>query len=60
MPEITCSFMFSPGQKVKTPWGDIGIVTMACLNEDGGKDYFVKRCSDSDWFRAHQLEAVKD
>lgn len=58
MPAINCAFELSPGQRVKTPWGDIGIITMAAVNEDMGRDYFVKRSKESGWFRADQLETV--
>lgn len=60
MPETTCTFAFTPGQIVKTPWGDMGIITMAALNEDGGQDYFVKRNKASKWLQGSQLEALED
>lgn len=50
-------FKFDLEQKVKTPFGDDGFVSMLAF-DDGGKQYFVKTASDDKWFKESQLTAA--
>lgn len=60
MSEMVITFAFSPGEKVKTPWGDMGIVEDCAVNLDGGLRYYVLRDENSKWFTADQLTPWTD
>lgn len=51
-------FEFMPGDRVETPFGDFGIVTMCAIEDSFATLYYVKRRADSDWFRANQLRRL--
>jgi len=55
--EHSVSFAFSLDQKVKTPFGDVGIVS-TCGFDDSGEVYYVKTATGGNWFKESQLEAV--
>lgn len=58
MPEnnnTTVSFAFHLDQKVRTPFGEQGLVSMLAYDESG-KVYFVKTRSTSNWFKESQLQ----
>lgn len=50
-------FSFILDQKVKTPFDEIGIVSMLGV-DDGGKTYFVKTAATGAWFKESQLTAA--
>lgn len=52
----TVEYKFDLDQKVKTPFGDEGIVSMIGFDE-GGKQYFVKTSNNGQWFKEDQLSA---
>lgn len=52
---LTTTFKFVLDQKVTTPFGKLGIVTMLGFN-DGGNQYYVKTESESQWFKEKELE----
>lgn len=54
MPEKTVVFAFELDEKVRTPFGDDGIIYM-CALDDVGKIYFVKTSKDDKWFKENQL-----
>lgn len=60
MPELIVTFAFSPGQRVVTPWGDMGIVSDASVNEEGGKIYFVARNRESQWLKENVLRPADE
>jgi len=51
------TFKFSPGQRVTTPFGDLGIVSTAGVDEAGTLSYFVKTATGGNWFNEDQLTA---
>lgn len=53
---VVVEFGFDLGEKVKTCFGDIGIVNMLGLDEGRLRKYHVKRSSDSQWFKKEELE----
>ncbi len=50
-------FKFDIDQKVKTPFGDEGIITMLGY-DDGGKQYYVKTAQNDQWFKENQLTTI--
>jgi hypothetical protein len=50
------TFEFSPRQRVVTPWGDMGVISDAAINEDGGHLYYVERDRNSKWIRGDLLQ----
>ena len=52
------NFLFSVDQKVTTPFGDAGIVSMLGV-DDGGKKYFVKTKECGNWFTEAQLTSAE-
>lgn len=53
----TVNYLYNMDQKVKTPFGEEGIVSMLAY-DDGGNQYFVKTAKSSDWFKeAHLTKA---
>ena len=48
-------FKFDMDQKVETPFGDIGIVTMLGFDEAGNR-YFIQTAKQSVWFKEDQLK----
>lgn len=50
----TVIFLFDIDQKVKTPFGDDGIVSMLGI-EDGGNIYYVKTAKYAQWYKEKQL-----
>jgi len=52
----TLEFKFDIDQKVKTPFGDEGLVTMLG-HDDGGNCYHVKTAKDGQWYKEKQLIA---
>ena len=57
---MTREFKFEPRQNVKTPFGDVGFVSIAGVDEAFGTSYYVQRSSEGQWFREDQLDAVDD
>lgn len=55
---VVVEFEIDLGEKVKTCFGDIGIVNMLGLDEGRLKKYHVKRNSDSQWFKRGELKLV--
>lgn len=54
---FTATFKFVIDQKVKTPFGDVGLVSTAAV-DDSGVVYFVKTAAGGNWFKESQLEAA--
>lgn len=50
----TVEYKFDMDQKVRTPFGDEGIITMLAYDE-GGNKYYVQTASTSGWFKEGQL-----
>ena len=50
----TVEYQYDMDQKVKTPFGEEGLVSMLAF-DDGGNCYFVKTAKDSNWFKEAQL-----
>lgn len=50
----TVVFQYDVDDKVKTPFGDSGIIQMLGY-DDGGVQYYVKTASASNWFKESQL-----
>jgi hypothetical protein len=55
---MRAEFIFEIDQRVKTPFGDVGIVNMAALNDDKKQCYFIKRDVESKWFKETELESA--
>lgn len=51
-------FMYDIDQKVKTCFGDVGIVRGVSLDDTREKKYWVMRSQDSAWFKETDLEPV--
>ena len=49
-------FKFSLDQKVTTPFGESGLISMLAV-DDGGNTYYVKTKNGADWFKESQLSA---
>jgi hypothetical protein len=50
------TFKFTLDQKVTTPFGDVGLISMLAV-DDGGNTYFVKTKDGGNWFKESQLTA---
>ncbi|MFA6100445.1 MAG: hypothetical protein WC750_06290 [Patescibacteria group bacterium] len=50
------NFLYEIDQRVITPFGEDGIVSMLAY-DDGGKQYYVKTKDASNWFKEGQLQA---
>lgn len=50
-------FKFEPDQKVQTPFGDVGIITLCAVDDNRKVVYFVKRTTGSNWFKEAELTA---
>lgn len=50
----TIEFNFDLGEKVKTLFGDDGVVSMCALDGEG-KVYFVKTSTNDQWYKEKQL-----
>jgi len=55
---MNVEFGFSIDQKVFTPFGDEGIISMAAVDDGRNIQYFVKARAESNWFKEGQLKAV--
>ena len=53
---MTLSSKYEMGQKVKTPFGDVGIVKGLWVDDSGTQKVFVQRNLNSDWFKENELE----
>lgn len=53
----TVEYVYKIDQKVKTPFGDVGIVSMLGF-DDGGNQYFVKTATDGQWYKEKQLSPI--
>ncbi len=49
-------FKFDLEQKVKTVFGDTGIVEMCAIDDGPESKYFVKRSENSSWFKESELQ----
>ena len=56
--EVT--FKFELNQKVKTIFGDIGIIVTLAFDEGEIIKYWVQRSSDSQWMKEDQLEVAEE
>lgn len=56
---MVVDFKFIIGQKVQTPFGDIGIIEMLGLDTDGRR-YYVLRSQEDKWFFENQLMSLED
>lgn len=50
----TVNFQFELGDKVTTPFGDPGLVSMLGVN-DGGNCYYIKTQAGGNWFKEREL-----
>lgn len=56
---MNVEFKFGLNQKVKTIFGDVGIVVTLAFDEGEIKKYWIQRCNDSQWMKEDQLEAAE-
>jgi hypothetical protein len=56
---MTVEFAFEIDQKVKTPIGDLGIVTNLCINNTKQKQVFIQTSNGGDWWREDQIKAAE-
>jgi hypothetical protein len=59
MAKTSVEFAFSIDQKVKTVFGDVGIVKMVALDDTACKKVYVMRSNDSSWFKEEELTPVE-
>ena len=52
-------FQFVPGQKVKTPFDDLGIIGMCGVDDNKQLTYYVRRSTGSQWFKETELTACE-
>jgi hypothetical protein len=52
-------FAFSIDQRVKTPFGDIGIVRNLSLDDTSCKKVWVQREKSDSWFKEEELTAIE-
>lgn len=48
-------FKYEIDQKVKTFFGDVGIIELAAIDDKNLIKYYVQRSNDSQWFKESQL-----
>ncbi len=48
-------FKFRTNERIATPLDDVGIITLASINESGEINYFVKTKTGSTWWSEVQL-----
>ena len=54
------TFKFKIDQKVKTVFGDNGLVDMAAVDNSGDECYYVKLAAGKDsWFKVAHLEGIE-
>ena len=53
-------FKFKVGQMVKTMFSDIGTIDMAAIDDSNTNKYYVKRSSESQWFKESQLSEKEE
>jgi len=56
---MTVVFEFEIDQKVITPLGKPGMVSMAALDDSSQKTYYVKTDTGGDWFQERLLKAAE-
>ncbi len=56
---MTVCFIFEIDQRVITPLGKPGIVSMCALDDTGSRTYFVKTDTGGDWFQERLLRAAE-
>jgi hypothetical protein len=56
---MTVEFVFEIDQKVVTPLGKPGIVSMCALDDTSNRTYFVKTDAGGDWFQERLLKAAE-
>jgi hypothetical protein len=54
---MNVTFKFTLDQKVTTPFGDLGVISMLGV-DDGGNQYHVKTATGSNWFKESQITAA--
>lgn len=59
MASTKVEFAFSIDQKVKTVFGDVGIVKSLSLDDTACKKVWVMRSDNSTWFKEEELTAVE-
>jgi hypothetical protein len=59
MARTSVEFSFSIDQKVKTVFGDVGIVKSLSLDDTACKKVYVMRSNDSAWFKEEELTATE-
>jgi hypothetical protein len=53
---LDVNFEFAPDAKVKTVLGEIGIVDMCAIDNNGNEIYYVKTLTGGNWFKKGQLK----
>ncbi|MGI4846838.1 MAG: hypothetical protein ACRYGK_01680 [Janthinobacterium lividum] len=51
---MNATFKFNLNEKITTPFGEAGIVTM-CAVDDGGNTYYAKTAAGGNWFKESEL-----
>jgi hypothetical protein len=51
---MNTTFKFSLDQKIKTPFGEVGMVKM-CAVDETGINYYVKTAGGGNWFKEAEL-----
>ena len=54
---MEATFKFEVGKNVKTPFGDVGIITMAAVDREG-RTYYVQTKDTQQWFWEDLLKEV--
>ena len=55
---MNVEFKFEIDQKVKTIFGDMGVINMAGIDDAKENKYFVQWSSDSQWMKESQLSEI--
>lgn len=53
------TFKFVPDQRVTTPFDDMGIITQCSIDENRKITYYVRRSTESQWFKESELTAFE-
>ena len=51
-------FKFTPNQKVKTLFGDVGVVMLCGIDDSPFQKFFVQISTNCQWFNDEQLTAI--
>jgi len=55
----TVTFKYAPGERVASPFGDVGFISMAAIEENDTISYYVKGQYNSNWLTEDQLKPAE-